>query len=102
MGAELDAGGFGRGERAEEHDRKRHRSTQVRGSRKEITPLLLLYWFIFGSLEYTTMVLPGSLLEEEDELSTEKLSSIQLLNPLLGTPVPPYIVVARVTMVTRC
>jgi hypothetical protein len=45
MGAELDAGGFGRGERAEEHDRKRHRSTQVRGSRKEITPLLLLYWF---------------------------------------------------------
>jgi hypothetical protein len=44
MGAELDAGGFGRGERAEKHDRKRHRSTQVRGSRKEITPLLLLYW----------------------------------------------------------
>jgi hypothetical protein len=47
------------------------------------------------------MVLPGSLLEEEDELSTEKLSSIQPLNPLLGTPVPPYIVVARVTMVMR-
>jgi hypothetical protein len=68
MGAELDAGGFGRGERADQHDRKRHRSTQVRGSRKEITPLLLLYWFIFGSMEYTTMVLPGSLLEEEDEL----------------------------------
>jgi hypothetical protein len=44
MGAELDAGGFGRGERAEEHDRKGHRSTQVRGSRKEIKPLLLLYW----------------------------------------------------------
>jgi hypothetical protein len=44
MGAELDAGGFGRGERAEKHDRKEHRSTQVRGSRKEITPLLLLYW----------------------------------------------------------
>jgi hypothetical protein len=43
MGAELDAGGFGRGERAEKHDRKEHRSTQVRGSRKEITPLLLLY-----------------------------------------------------------
>jgi hypothetical protein len=44
MGAELYAGGFGRGERAEKHDRKEHRSTQVRGSRKEITPLLLLYW----------------------------------------------------------
>jgi hypothetical protein len=44
MGAELDAGGFGRGERAEKHDGKEHRSTQVRGSRKEITPLLLLYW----------------------------------------------------------
>jgi hypothetical protein len=44
MGAELDAGGFGRGERAEKHDRKEHRSTQVRGSCKEITPLLLLYW----------------------------------------------------------
>jgi hypothetical protein len=46
MGAELDAGGFGRGERADKHDRKRLGSTQVRGSRKEITPLLLLYWFI--------------------------------------------------------
>jgi hypothetical protein len=44
MGAELDAGGFGRGERAEKHDKKEHKSTQVRGSRKEITPLLLLYW----------------------------------------------------------
>jgi hypothetical protein len=44
MGAKLDAGGFGRGERAEKHDRKEHRSTQVQGSRKEITPLLLLYW----------------------------------------------------------
>jgi hypothetical protein len=44
MGAELDAGGFGRGERAEKHDRKEQGSTQVRGSRKEITPLLLLYW----------------------------------------------------------
>jgi hypothetical protein len=43
-GAELNAGGFGRGERAEKHDKKDHRSTQVRGSRKEITPLLLLYW----------------------------------------------------------
>jgi hypothetical protein len=102
MGAELDAGGFGRGERAEKHDRERHRSTQVRGSRKEITPLLLLYWFILGSMEYTTRLLPSSLLEEEDEL---KLSSIQretsqpLPNPLLGTPVPPYIVVARVTTV---
>jgi hypothetical protein len=44
MGAELDARGFGRGERAEKHDRKEHRSIQVRGSHKEITPLLLLYW----------------------------------------------------------
>jgi hypothetical protein len=44
MGAELDAGGFGREERANEHDRKEHRSTQVQGSRKEIRPLLLLYW----------------------------------------------------------
>jgi hypothetical protein len=44
MGAKLDAGGFGRGERAKKHDRKEHRSTQVQGSRKEITPLLLLYW----------------------------------------------------------
>jgi hypothetical protein len=44
MGAELDAGGFGRGEPAEKHDRKEHGSTQVRGSHKEITPLLLLYW----------------------------------------------------------
>jgi hypothetical protein len=43
MGAELDAGGFGRGERAKKHDRKEHRFTQVRGSRKEITPLFLLY-----------------------------------------------------------
>jgi hypothetical protein len=44
MGAKLDAGGFGRGKRAEKHDRKEHRSTQVQGSHKEITPLLLLYW----------------------------------------------------------
>jgi hypothetical protein len=44
MGAKLDVGGFGRGERDEKHDRKEHRSTQVQGSRKEITPLLLLYW----------------------------------------------------------
>jgi hypothetical protein len=44
MGAELDAGGFGRGERAKKHDRKEYTSTQVRGSRKEITPLLLIYW----------------------------------------------------------
>jgi hypothetical protein len=44
MGVKLDAGGFGRGERAEKHDRKGHRSTQVRGSHKEITSLLLLYW----------------------------------------------------------
>jgi hypothetical protein len=52
MGAELGAGGFGRGKRTEEHDRKEHRSTQIRGSRKEITPLLLLYClYIFGSME---------------------------------------------------
>jgi hypothetical protein len=44
MGVELDAGGFGGGERAKKHDRKRYRSTQVRGSHEEITPLLLLYW----------------------------------------------------------
>jgi hypothetical protein len=44
MGAELDAGGFGRGMRAKKHNRKEHRSTQVQGSRKEITPLLLIYW----------------------------------------------------------
>jgi hypothetical protein len=50
MGAELDAGGFGRGERAKEHDRKEHRSTQVRGSREEITPLLLLYLVIYLDL----------------------------------------------------
>jgi hypothetical protein len=43
MGAELGAGGFGRGKRTEKHDRKNTRSTQVRGSRKEITPLLLYY-----------------------------------------------------------
>jgi hypothetical protein len=51
MGAELDAGGFGRGEQAEKHDKKGHRSTQVRGSRKEITPLLLLNYlhiWIYG------------------------------------------------------
>jgi hypothetical protein len=68
MGAELDAGGFGRGERAKKHDRKGHRSTQVWGSRKEITPLLLLYWLYIGSMEYTTMMLPSSQLEKEDEL----------------------------------
>jgi hypothetical protein len=45
MGAELDAGGFGRGERAKKHDRKEHISTQAQSSHKEITPLLLLYWF---------------------------------------------------------
>jgi hypothetical protein len=44
MGAELDTAGFGRGERAEKHDRKGHRSTQVWGSHKEITHLLLLYY----------------------------------------------------------
>jgi hypothetical protein len=44
MGAELDAGGFGRGERAKKHDRKECTSYPGSGSRKEITPLLLLYW----------------------------------------------------------
>jgi hypothetical protein len=57
MGADLDTGGFGRGERANKHDRERLRSTQVRGSRKAITPLLLLYWYIDGSMECTTMAL---------------------------------------------
>jgi hypothetical protein len=57
------------------------------------------------------MVLPSSLLEEEDELlsvgilrsyPTFNLSTNdQPANPLLGLPVPPYIVVARVTTVTR-
>jgi hypothetical protein len=52
VGAELGAGGFRRGERTEEHDRKELRSTQVQGSRNEITPLLLLYCScIFGSME---------------------------------------------------
>jgi hypothetical protein len=93
----------GEGKLAKKHDRERHRSTQVRGSRKDITPLLLLYWFyIFGSMEYPTMVLPSSLLEEEDELlivGTFQSSNLQPANPLLGLPVPPYIVVARVTTV---
>jgi hypothetical protein len=43
MGAELGAGGFGREKRTKKHDRKNTRSTQVRGSHKEITPLLLHY-----------------------------------------------------------
>jgi hypothetical protein len=52
VGAELNAGGFGRGKCTKEHDRKELRSTQVSGSRKEITPLLLLYCsYIFGSME---------------------------------------------------
>jgi hypothetical protein len=48
-------------------------------------------------MEYTTMVLPSSLLEEEDELL-----SVRTLNdqPFARAPVPPYIVVARVTTVT--
>jgi hypothetical protein len=51
-------------------------------------------------MEYTTLVLPSSLLEEEDELlSVRILSHQQTFNPLLGLLVPPYIVVARVTMV---
>jgi hypothetical protein len=44
------------------------------------------------------MVPPGSLLEENDELlSVEHRET----NPLLGPPMPPYIVVARVTTVIR-
>jgi hypothetical protein len=51
-------------------------------------------------MEYTTLVLPSSLLEEEDELlSVGILSDQQTSNPLLGLPVPPYIEVARVTTV---
>jgi hypothetical protein len=83
MGAKLDAGGFGRGERAEKHDRKRHRSTQVRGSHKEIRPLLLLYWLYIGSMGYTTMVFPCSLLEEEDDLLSVGTLSDQ---PFTRTP----------------
>jgi hypothetical protein len=48
-------------------------------------------------MEYTTMVLPSSLLEEEDELLSVGTQNDQ---PLLGLPMPPYIVVARVTTVT--
>jgi hypothetical protein len=48
-------------------------------------------------MEYTTMALPNPLREEEDELSTER---VRATNPWLGLPVPPYIVVARVTTVT--
>jgi hypothetical protein len=56
------------------------RSTQVRGSRKEITPLLLHYYlYKSGSMECTTMVLPSSLLEEEDALLTLRLPSDQSL-----------------------
>jgi hypothetical protein len=52
-------------------------------------------------MEYTTMVLPSSLIEEEDELlSVGILRSQPMTNPLPGPPVPPYIVVARVTTVT--
>jgi hypothetical protein len=97
VGAKLSAGGFGRGKCTKEHDRQEHRSTQVRGSRKEITPLLLLYClYIFGSMEVQQWWLPSSLLEEEEALLTLRLSSDQ---PLVGLPMPPYIVVSRVTMV---
>ena len=34
-------------------------------------------------MEYTTMVLPSSLLEEEEELSTEELLSVQRKTNLL-------------------
>jgi hypothetical protein len=44
------------------------------------------------------MVLPSSLLEKEDELLSVGTQSDQ---PLLGLPVPPYIVVARVTTVIK-
>jgi hypothetical protein len=44
------------------------------------------------------MVLPSSLLEEEDELLSVGTLRDQ---PLIRTPVPPYIVVARVTTVIR-
>jgi hypothetical protein len=44
-------------------------------------------------MEYTTMVL-----EEEDELLSVEH---RVTNPLLGLPVPSYIVVARVTTVTQ-
>jgi hypothetical protein len=50
-------------------------------------------------MDYTTMVFPSSLLEEEDELLSVGIQSDQPTNPLLGLPVPPYIVVARVTTV---
>jgi hypothetical protein len=45
------------------------------------------------------MELPSSLPEQEDELLSVEH---RVTNPLLGPPVPPYIVVARVTTVTRC
>jgi hypothetical protein len=48
-------------------------------------------------MEYTTMVLPSSLLEEEDELLS--VGILRVTNPLPGLPMPPYIVVARVTTV---
>jgi hypothetical protein len=49
-------------------------------------------------MEYTTMVLPISQLEEEDELLS--VGTLSDPPPSLGLPVPPYIVVARVTTVT--
>jgi hypothetical protein len=82
MGTELDARGFGRGERAEKHDRKGHRSIQVRSSRKEIIPILLLY-YLYIWMEYTTMVLPSSLREEKD-----KLLSVGTLNHQPPTRAP--------------
>jgi hypothetical protein len=78
MGAKLSAGGFSRGKHTKKHDRREHRSTQVQGSHKEITPLLLLYClYIFGSMEVQQWWLPSSLLEEEEALSTHRLSSDQ-------------------------
>jgi hypothetical protein len=35
----------GEGNKLKSMTEREHRSTQVRGSRKEIIPLLLLYWF---------------------------------------------------------
>jgi hypothetical protein len=84
MGAELGAGGFGRGKRTEKHDRKEHTIYPGSGSRKEIT-LLLLHYCLYksGSMECTIMVLPSFLLEEEDALLTLRLSSDQ---PLARAP----------------
>jgi hypothetical protein len=51
------ARGFGGGKHTEKHDKERNSDTQVRGSCKEIKPLLRLYYLIYGSMDGTTMVL---------------------------------------------